>query len=157
LFLNSTSGLNAGSGVAAPTSSVFTPAVLSYANESGLGYVAYCWTPIAGYSAFGSYTGNGSADGTFVYTGFRPKFVVIKRTDAVGDWYTFDSVRDPYNATQQGLSPNASASETTYTGWGDLLSNGFKIRRTDGAWNASGGTYIYAAFASNPFRNSLAQ
>ena len=157
LFLNSTSGLNAGSAIAAPTSSVFTPAALNYANESGLGYVAYCWTPIAGFSAFGSYTGNGSADGPMIYTGFRPKFVIIKRTDTTGDWYTFDSVRDPYNATQQGLSPNASASETTYTGWGDLLSNGFKIRRTDGAWNASGGTYIYMAFAESPFRNSLAR
>jgi hypothetical protein len=92
-----------------------------------------------------------------VYTGFRPKFVIIKRTDTTGDWYTFDSVRDPYNATQQGLSPNSSASETTYTGWGDLLSNGFKIRRTDGAWNASGGTYIYMAFAENPFKNALAR
>ena len=117
--------------------------------------VAYCWTPIAGYSAFGSYTGNGSTDGTFVYTGFRPKFVIIKRTDTTGDWYTFDTSRDPYNATAQGLSPNSSASETTYTGWGDLLSNGFKIRRTDGAWNASGGTYIYMAFAETPFKNSL--
>jgi hypothetical protein len=92
-----------------------------------------------------------------VYTGFRPKFVIIKRTDTTGDWYTFDAVRSPYNATQQGLSPNSSDAETTYTGWGDLLSNGFKIRRTDGAWNASGGGYIYMAFAENPLKNSLAR
>jgi hypothetical protein len=143
--------------VVQPTSSVFTIGNSVDVNSSGNTYVAYCWTPIAGYSAFGSYTGNGSTDGPFVYTGFRPKFVIIKRTDTTGDWYSFDSVRDPYNATQQGLSPNSSASETTYTGWGDLLSNGFKIRRTDGAWNASGGTYIYMAFATSPFKNSLAR
>jgi hypothetical protein len=141
----------------APTSSVFTVGTDADTNGNTQTFVAYCWTPIAGFSAFGSYTGNGSTDGTFVYTGFRPKFVIIKRTDAVGDWYTFDSARDPYNATAQGLLPNSSASETTYTGWGDLLSNGFKIRRTDAAWNSSGGTYIYMAFAENPFKNALAR
>jgi hypothetical protein len=141
----------------APTSSVFSIGTDSLVNASGATMVAYCWTPIAGYSAFGSYTGNGSTDGVFVYTGFRPKFVIIKRTDTTGDWYTFDAVRSPYNATQQGLSPNSSDAETTYTGWGDLLSNGFKIRRTDGAWNASGGGYIYMAFAENPLKNSLAR
>jgi hypothetical protein len=146
-----------GGTMVAPTSSVFSTPYVSGANINANTYVAYCWTPIAGFSAFGSYTGNGSTDGVFVYTGFRPKFVIIKRTDAIGDWYTFDSVRDPYNATAQGLSPNASASETTYTGWGDLVSNGFKIRRTDGAWNASGGTYIYMVYAENPFRNALAR
>jgi hypothetical protein len=140
-----------------PTSSVFTINTANENNGNAYTMVAYCWAPIAGYSSFGSYTGNGSADGTFVYTGFRPKFVIIKRTDAVGDWYTFDTSRDPYNATAQGLSPNSSAAETSYTGWGDLLSNGFKIRRTDGAWNASGGTYIYMAFAESPFRNALAR
>ena len=141
----------------APTSSVFTVGTTGAVNNTSDSMVAYCWTPIAGYSAFGSYTGNGSTDGTFVYTGFKPKFVIVKMTSSTGDWYTFDSVRDPYNATQQGLSPNSSASETTYTGWGDLLSNGFKIRRTDAAWNASGGTYVYMAFAESPFRNSLAR
>jgi hypothetical protein len=140
-----------------PTSSVFTINTANENNGNLYTMVAYCWAEIAGFSKFGSYTGNGSTDGVFVFTPFRPKFVIIKRTDAVGDWYTFDSVRDPYNATQQGLSPNSSASETTYTGWGDLLSNGFKIRRTDAAWNGSGATYIYMAFAENPFKNALAR
>jgi len=141
----------------APTSSVFSIGTASGVNTSAATYVAYCWANISGFSSIGRYTGNGSADGPFIYTGFRPKFVIIKRIDAVGDWYTFDSVRDPYNATAQGLLPNTSQAEATYTGWGDLLSNGFKIRRTDGAWNASGGTYIYMVYAENPFRNSLAR
>jgi hypothetical protein len=139
-----------------PTSSVFT---VNHAavNTSANTLVAYCWTPIAGYSAFGSYTGNGSTDGPFVYLGFRPRWVLIKMSSSTGDWYLYDSARDPYNATAKGLIPNSSASETTYTGWGDLVSNGFKIRRTDAAWNSSGGTYIYMAFAENPFKNALAR
>lgn len=154
LFLNSTSGLNAGSGVAAPTSSVFTPAATAYANESGLGYVAYCWTPIAGYSAFGSYTGNGSTDGPFVYTGFRPRFVMIKNAGATGDWTMIDTARDTYNAAITALYPNLSVSE----GGGnvDILSNGFKIHNTT-YQNGSGNTMIYAAFAENPFKNALAR
>ena len=82
---------------------------------------------------------------------------MVKRTDAVGDWYVFDTGRDPYNATTNGLIPNSSGTDTSYTGWGDLLSNGFKIRRTDGAWNASGGTYIYAAFSEVGFKSALAR
>jgi len=119
-------------------------------NQTGNTYVAYCFAPVAGYSAFGSYTGNGSTDGPFIYTGMRSRYIMVKRTDAIGDWYVFDTSRDPYNATTYGLIPNSSGTDTSYTGWGDILSNGFKIRRTDGAWNASGGTYIYAAFAENP-------
>jgi hypothetical protein len=125
--------------------------------SNGYTYVNYLFAPIAGFSAFGRYTGNGSTDGPFIHLGFRPKFVMIKMTSSTGDWYIYDSSRDPYNATQQGLVPNSSAAETTYTGWGDFLSNGFKIRRTDAAWNSSGGTYIYAAFAENPFKNALAR
>ena len=140
-----------------PTSSVFSIGNSTLVNVSSQTQVAYCWAEIAGFSKFGIYTGNGSTDGVFVFTPFRPKFVIIKRTDATGDWYTFDTIRDPYNATAQGLSPNSAAVEASYTGWGDLLSNGFKIRRTDAAWNASGGTYIYMAFAESPFRNALAR
>ena len=140
-----------------PTSSVFSIGNSTLVNVSSQTQVAYCWAEIAGFSKFGIYTGNGSTDGVFVFTPFRPKFVIIKRTDTTGDWYTFDTSRDPYNATAQGLSSNSSAVEASYTGWGDLLSNGFKIRRTDGAWNASGGTYIYMAFAENPLKNALAR
>ena len=133
-----------------PSSTVVTLGTVSNVNRNGGTFVAYCFAAVAGYSAFGSYTGNGSTDGPFVYTGFRPRYVMVKRTDAVGDWYVFDTGRDPYNATTYGLIPNSSGTDTSYTGWGDLLSNGFKIRRTDGAWNASGGTYVYACFAENP-------
>jgi hypothetical protein len=160
IFLDQTSGSVTNSGYwnnTNPTSSVFSIGNSTLVNVSSQTQVAYCWAEIAGFSRFGSYTGNGSTDGVFVYTGFRPKFVIIKRTDTTGDWYTFDTSRDPYNATAQGLSPNSAAVEASYTGWGDLLSNGFKIRRTDGAWNASGGTYIYMAFAETPTKFSLAR
>jgi hypothetical protein len=160
LHLNTTQSFITTSGPwnnTAPTSSIFTSSSNGVYYNSGDTLVAYCFAPIAGYSSFGSYSGNGSTDGPFIFTGFRPKFVLIKMTSSTGDWYLYDSSRDPYNATQQGLLPNSSASETTYTGWGDLLSNGFKIRRTDAAWNSSGGSYIYAAFAENPLKYSLAR
>jgi hypothetical protein len=157
--LNSTAAF-ASSGIwqnTTPTSSVFSIGNFSGVNTSTANYVAYCFSAVAGYSAFGSYTGNGSTDGPFVFTNMRPRFVMVKRTDAVGDWYVFDTGRDPYNATTNGLIPNSSGTDTSYTGWGDLLSNGFKIRRTDGAWNASGGTYIYAAFSEVGFKSALAR
>jgi hypothetical protein len=140
----------------APTSTVFS---IGSASGSGTAstHVAYCFTPIAGFSAFGSYTGNGSTDGPFVYTGFRPRWLMIKRTDTTSDWYVFDSARNTFNSATQILYPNLSNAEVGYTppaGF-DLLSNGFKSRET--AINASGGTYVYAAFAENPFRNSLAR
>ena len=159
LFLNNTSGLNAGSGIAAPTSSVFTPASLSYANESGLGYVAYCWTPIAGYSAFGSYTGNGSTDGPMIYTGFKPRFLLIKKTATGGGdrgWLMEDTARSPYNAAELFLYANTSDAESNNQQI-DFLSNGFKIRNNGLVVNDSGVTMIYAAFAENPFKNSLAR
>ena len=160
IFLDQATGAVTNSGYwnnTNPTSSVFSIGNSTLVNVASQTQVAYCWTPIEGYSSFGKYIGNGSTDGVFVYTPFRPKFVIIKRTDTTGDWYTFDTIRDPYNATAQGLSPNSSTAEASYTGWGDLLSNGFKIRRTDAAWNGSGATYIYMAFAENPFKNALAR
>jgi hypothetical protein len=156
LFLNNDGSLNAGSAIAAPTSSVFTPAATAYANESGLGYVAYLWTPIAGYSSFGTYTGNGSTDGTFVYTGFKPRFVLFKRTDASGyGWVIHDSARNTYNVVNLTLYPSGSDAESTNQAV-DFVSNGFKLRDVSGGVNGSGGTYIYAAFATNPFKQSLA-
>jgi hypothetical protein len=123
-----------------------------------VGYVAYCWTPIAGYSAFGSYTGNGSTDGPFVYTGFRPKFVLIKRTDSATDWVIDDTARNPYNLTNLGLFPNGSYAESAGTfSVLDILSNGLKFRGSGTEFNASGGTYIYACFSENPFKNALAR
>jgi hypothetical protein len=120
--------------------------------------VAYSFAAVAGYSAFGSYTGNGAADGPFVYTGFRPRYVLIKRSDSTGNWDVFDTSRDPYNASGQVLYPNSSSAEQTFSPFGDILSNGFKIRNSAATdFNANGGTYIYAAFAETPFRYSLAR
>ena len=117
--------------------------------------IAYCFAPIAGYSAFGSYTGNGSADGTFVYLGFRPRWVLLKKTSAVGHWFIYDAARDTYNlAFKYLLASDSGAENTTGTAnvWDiDILSNGFKIRNDGGFDNASSATYIYAAFAETPF------
>ena len=137
-----------------PTSSVFTVGTADL-NTSGNSIIAYCFADVKGYSKFGSYTGNGNADGTFVYTGFKPAFLIIKRTDAVFTWSMFDNKRDIDNVTHHRLQPNASNSEYSGTEMNhDLLSNGFKLRTSDTEFNASGGTYIYMAFAENPFTTS---
>jgi hypothetical protein len=157
LFLNTTNALNASGAIAAPTSSVFTPSATNYANESGVSNVAYVFAEIAGFSKFGSYTGNANANGPFVYTGFRPRFVLMKRTDSISAWYINDTSRSPANdTTGDDLYPNLSNAEGGTVPI-DILSNGFKIRTLNNSRNASGGTYIYAAFAENPFRNSLAR
>ena len=146
-----------------PSSSVFTVGggVVSETNTTSVTYVAYCFAPIAGFSAFGSYTGNGSADGPFIYCGFRPRWVLLKKTSAVGSWFIYDTARDTYNlAFKYLLASDAGAENTTGTAnaWDiDILSNGFKIRNDGGFDNASSATYIYAAFAENPFNNSLAR
>lgn len=143
----------------APTSSVFTIATGSFLNQSGGTYVAYCWSEIAGFSKFGSYTGNGSTDGPFVYTGFRPKYLMIKITTTAGYyWMIKDSVRDPYNTTFHELYANVSDAEYTASSYQlDLLSNGFKIKNNGQAYNGSGDTYIYMAFAENPTKFALAR
>jgi hypothetical protein len=141
----------------APSSTVFTLGNGGFSNTSGSTYVAYCWAPIAGYSAFGSYTGNGSTDGPFVYLGFRPRFIMIKRTNAAEDWNIWDSSRSPFNLASVMLRPNtANADDGTVAGI-DLLSNGFKWRNTWSGTNASGSTYIYMAFAENPFKYANAR
>jgi len=139
-----------------PTSSVFTVGTIPTTYNT---YVAYCFAEIAGYSAFGSYTGNGSTDGPFLYTGFKPAFIMTKRTDTAGLWWEMvDSARSPYNVSNKTLYANVTDAEYTNSAYDkDLLSNGFKIRGTNGGHNASGGTYIYMAFASNPFKYSLAR
>ena len=140
----------------APTSSVFSITTDPDVNNNTSTYVAYCFAAVAGYSAFGSYTGNGSADGPFIYTGFRPAFVMMKRTNSTGNWPMIDSSRIGYNINNNDLYASLSQAEATST-VADLLSNGFKLRWTSGEANASGGTYIYMAFAENPFKNSLAR
>jgi hypothetical protein len=140
-----------------PTSSVFTVGVAAVSNASAGTHVGYCFSEIEGYSKFGSYTGNGSADGTFVYLGFRPRLVMTKRTDSASQWYLMDTARDLYNCTANILFPNLANAESSNTGLIDQLSNGFKLRSTNTDANASGGTYIYIAFAENPFNYSLAR
>jgi hypothetical protein len=113
--------------------------------------VMYCFAAVAGYSAFGSYTGNGSADGPFVYLGFRPRFVMIKASSRVADWVVVDTSRSTYNVATAALYPNLSAAEDTGITI-DILSNGFKPRAVLTNCNASGETYIYMAFAENPLK-----
>jgi hypothetical protein len=118
-------------------------------------YVAYLFAEVAGFSKFGSYTGNGSTDGPFIFTGFRPAFVMCKRTDGVSNWNMADNRRPAYNAADEMLLANSSSSAlTSYPV--DLLSNGFKLRTTEGGYNASG-SYIYAAFAETAFKFSLSR
>ena len=117
-------------------------------------HVAYVFAPIQGYSKFGSYTGNGNADGPFVYTGFKPAWLIIKRTSSSGDWLLWDNKRDTSNVTDAVLKPNSNAAENTGYWYIDFLSNGFKIRATDAEINQSGGTLIYMAFAEHPFVSS---
>jgi len=139
----------------APTSSVFSVGTDTDTNGSARTYVAYVFAAVAGYSAFGTYTGNGSADGPFVYLGFRPRWVMIKRTDSTSDWYIWDTSRDTYNVATATLLADTSGAETSATSIDDL-SNGFKCRSAT-VVNVSTGTYIYAAFAENPFKYSLAR
>jgi hypothetical protein len=125
-------------------------------NASSINYVAYCFAPVSGYSSFGSYTGNGSADGPFVFTGFRSRWVMVKRTDAAYGWYMYDTARDTYNIAGEVLLANASDAEVSDSDL-DILSNGFKPRRSSNAFNASGGTFIYIAFAESPFAYARAR
>jgi len=134
----------------APSSTVFSIGTDATVNASGGTYVAYCFAPVAGYSSFGSYTGNGSADGPFVYTGTLSRWILIKRTDTTSNWTIIDTAREGYNVDNDPLYPNLSDAEGT-TDLADILSNGFKLRTTDASVNASAGTYIYACFASSPF------
>ena len=143
----------------APTSTVFSVGTNSNINGSTNNLVAYCFSAVAGYSAFGSYTGNGSADGPFVYLGFRPRWVLFKVSSAAGfDWLLYDSSRNTYNVTNLNLRPDLSDAEGSQTANNlDFLSNGFKIRGDSTGSINPAQTIIYAAFAENPFKNSLAR
>ena len=147
-----------------PTSTIFGTNYVTGRNVSGQTQVAYCWAEIAGFSKFGSYTGNGSADGPMIFLGFRPKFIITKMTSGADEWITLDSARSDVanaNTNDQVLNPYSSAAESSGSAYGnplavDFLSNGFKIRGTQNANNNSGSTFIYMAFAANPFKNSNA-
>jgi hypothetical protein len=143
----------------APTSTVFSIGNSSSNSNQAATYVAYCFAQIAGYSAFGSYTGNGSTDGPFVFTGFRPRYVLVKSSSTGGAgyyWTITDTSRNTSNLANLTLNPDTSNVEDNSYGM-DILSNGFKIRNTYGTFNGSGVTYIYMAFAENPFKYSLAR
>jgi len=136
-----------------PTSSVFRTKSSSATNGSSANYIAYLWTPIQGFSKFDSYTGNANANGPFVYTGFRPAWILIKNTNASQGWNPYDNKRAGYNNANYRLVANTNEAEYTSEVL-DILSNGFKIR-TDGEWaNGSGHTIVYMAFAESPFANS---
>ena len=137
----------------APTSSVFTVGDSSQLNASGNTSIGYLWSEKQGFSKFGSYTGNGNADGTFVYTGFRPAMVIIKVTSTTSSWRIYDAKRDIDNPCNTRLLPNEDGADSTETLF-DLCSNGFKLRTSDSATNGAGSTYIYIAFAEAPFVNS---
>lgn len=139
-----------------PTSTQFSVGASGDTNGSGNSEVAYLFADVAGYSKFGSYTGNGSTDGPFVYTGFKPRYILVKRSDSTGDWNLHDTARDSYNVADKSLFPNVSNAEATPY-YMDIVSNGFKIRDSGSSMNTSSGTYIFAAFAENPFKNSLAR
>jgi hypothetical protein len=151
--LNSTAAF-ASIAYSAPTSTVF-----QYNDNNGNTQVAYCFASIEGYSKIGTYTGNGSTDGPFIYTGMRPAYFLARNVTDGGNWNLYDATRGPYNVDTPMLIPNSSATE--YTGGIDLLSNGVKIRTDDSPAgsnvNQSGKTYIFMAFASNPFKYSLAR
>jgi hypothetical protein len=117
--------------------------------------IAYCFAEKKGFSKFGSYTGNGSTDGTFVYTGFKPAMIIIKRTDSAEQWQISDNKRNTFNVVDKGLFPSGDFVESSSSSYYiDYTSNGFKLRNTATWFNASGGTYIYMAFAENPFVTS---
>jgi hypothetical protein len=145
----------------APTSTVFSILNDGGSNANGGTYVGYCFAPVAGYSSFGSYVGNGSTDGVFVYTGFRPRWVMIKASSSTGDWYIIDTSRDTYNLSGKSLQANTSNTEPSIGGsfstTEDILSNGFKLRDGGSGSNGSGVTYVYAAFAESPFAYSRAR
>ena len=136
-----------------PTSTVFSLGSDNYANASSGTYVAYCFAEIEGYSKFGSYNGTGNADGTFIYTGFRPAWVIFKRTDSTNHWLMLDNKRNVNNVVHKFLLANESDAEDTSNDQDtDFTSNGFKVRNSNARNNASGGTYVYAAFAEAPFK-----
>jgi hypothetical protein len=143
----------------APTSSVFSIGTSDNINRNTDSIVMYCFAEVEGYSKFGSYTGNGNANGTCIYTGFKPKMVIIKTTSASFDWVILDTERNPYNLVHDVLYPslaNAEADATTYASF-DAVANGFKLRNAHQYTNYNGYNYIYMAFAENPFKNSTAR
>ena len=159
LVLNSTSAEASNGNVlwnsTTPTSSVFSVKDNTGTNGPSDNMIAYCFAEKKSFNKFGSYTGNGNADGTFVYTGFKPAFVMLKETSGTSDWSMYDNKREPFNVADSTLEANTSDAEAEVSGRPiDILSNGFKLRGDSSFTNESGATYIYMAFAESPFVNS---
>jgi len=160
LGLNQTSAESSSSTVFnGHSSTTFTVGNDSSVNGSSGTMVAYVFAEVEGFSSFGSYTGNGSADGSFIYTGFRPAFIITKRTNTSGyNWVVMDAGRDQYNVADAWLYADSSSAEVSNSSTRiDFLSNGFKLRGDSSTQNGSGGTYVYMAFAENPFKYSNAR
>jgi hypothetical protein len=165
LLLDSNSGQLSSTNIwGTQTSSVIaldTDSLVNEQNANGSTFVAYCFAPVAGYSAFGSYTGNGSADGPFIYTGFEPRYFLLKNISRnTTRWIVMDTARDPTNVAYKVLSPNDSNAEDASTSYWllDFVSNGVKLRYgADTEFNNSGDTYIYMAFAQTPLKYSNAR
>jgi hypothetical protein len=138
----------------APSSTVVTLGNNEGGNENTNNFVAYCFKEIQGYSKFGSYKGTGNADGPFIYTGFKPAWVMIRRTDAVENWIMLDNKREPFNVVTKRSYADTTGAESTSGTRMDFVSNGFKLRQSVGDINTSSGTYIYMAFAESPFVSS---
>jgi hypothetical protein len=145
----------------APTSTVFSVGTGPSTNNNGDSIVAYCFAPVAGYSAFGSYTGNGQTgtSGPFIYCGFRPRYVLIKKSSSADNWKIFDSVRDSYNVTEKTLQADLANAELVEAyNKIDILSNGFAIRVTNASFGLNtNDTFIWAAFAESPFQYARAR
>ena len=141
-----------------PTSSLVTIGSQSDVNTSGAGQLMYCFHSVDGYSKVGSYTGNGSADGPFVHCGFKPAFVILKRTNSTSSWAMFDTDRDVTNVMSRQLKADTSDAENNNAlQLIDFTSNGFKFRSTNGGYNGSASSYIFLAFAESPFKHSNAR
>jgi len=136
-----------------PTSSVFTVGTNGGTNGNGVTFIAYCFASVKGYSKFGSYTGNGNADGTFINTGFKPAFIMLKPTSTTGNWFILDNKRSSFNVMDKYIRANQSSAEATFSMM-DFVSNGVKIKTSDSSINGSGVSYIYMAFAQSPFVTS---
>ena len=155
-FLNFNTNAKQDSSANVPTSSVFS-VIGSVINTSGENIIGYCFHSVDGYSKVGKYTGNGLADGAFVYTGFRPAFIMFKRTDSASNWTMFDNKTDPQNSVGREIYADLANAEAAHYNALDFVSNGFKLRSVTYAINASSGSFIYLAFAESPFKYANAR
>jgi len=158
--VNTTNGSSGGVDKWTVSSSTFAAGNAAWTYQASTNNIAYLFAPVAGYSAFGSYTGNGSTDGPFIYLGFRPRYIMLKMTTTAGyDWVVYDTTRATYNVVITNLAPNNTNTEAMMTsGYDiDILSNGFKLRVAGGTSNVNAAGYIFMAVAENPFKNSNAR